>query len=195
MYLMQVHLWLPIQVFTLGQAAIQAGLPVFSAPGPSAVLAALTVAGLPTDKFLFSGFLPNKSKARCNELNAISTLAASLVYFESAKRIQAMLRDVLATLGDRNVSLCRELTKRFEEVRRGTVTELLAQIEDGATVKGEYVVVIAPALAIETSAAEINELLTKSMQSHSTKDAVNLVSNATGMARKTVYQMALALKD
>ena len=181
--------------FALGQAAIAEGLPVFAAPGPSAVLAALTVAGLPTDKFLFSGFLPTKTKARQNELNAIADLKASLVFFESAKRIKAMLTDVGISLGNRQVSLCRELTKKFEEIRRGTVSQVLEDIENGAMVKGEYVVVIAPPLAKETTDEDINEVLTNTLQSHSLKDAVAIVADMTGTPRKTVYQLALSLKD
>ena len=181
--------------YALSQAVIAEGLPVYAAPGPSAVLAALTVAGLPTDKFLFSGFLPTKSKARCGELSTLSTIKASLVFFESAKRIKGMLNDVAATLGDRQVALCRELTKKFEEVRRGTVSELLEQIENGAMVKGEYVVVIGPPQVIEISDDIINDHLANLIQDHSLKDAVALVAEMTGAPRKSVYQLALSLKD
>ena len=127
--------------FTLARAAIARGLPVVAAPGASAVLAALAVAGLPADRFLFAGFLPSTQAARRTAIAELGAVQATLVLYESPKRVHDLLTDLADTLGERRAVLCRELTKRFEEVRRGTLAELAAGTA-GEEVRGEIVVLV-----------------------------------------------------
>lgn len=182
--------------FSLSRAAIAADLPVFAVPGASAVLAALTVAGLPTDRFLFAGFPPNKSAARRKFLDEVKSVPATLIFYESGKRIQSSLNDMAHSLGEgRAVAVCRELTKRYEEVLRGTLAEVLAAFEGGAVTKGEFVVVVGPPAQQATSDREIEDALRLEMQDHSTKEAVRLVTDRFDLPRKRVYDMALTLKD
>ncbi len=128
--------------FDLARAAIAGGHALTSAPGPSAVITALTVSGLPTDRFLFAGFLPNTSSARKTALRALAQVPATLVFYESPRRAAAMLRDAAEVLGEtRNAALCRELTKKFEETLRGTLADLAAELKRTPR-KGEMVVLI-----------------------------------------------------
>ncbi|CTQ33406.1 16S rRNA (cytidine(1402)-2'-O)-methyltransferase [Jannaschia rubra] len=180
--------------FQLGAEARAAGVPVRAAPGASAVLAALCVGGLPTDRFFFAGFLPPKSAARAQALRDLAQVPGTLVIYESPKRLGAMLRDAAAVLGPRNAAVCRELTKKFEEVRRGTLDALAGQYGD-ETPKGEIVVLIdraAPAVADE---ATLRAALGEALQSESVKSAVKRVSEIHGVPRKLVYDLALAMKD
>lgn len=181
--------------FSLSRAAIAGDLPVFAVPGASAVLAALTVAGLPTDRFLFAGFPPNKGAARKKFLEEVKGIRATLIFYESGKRIQSSLRDMADSFGSgRAVAVCRELTKRFEETLRGTLGEVLGQFEAGAVTKGEFVVVLGPPADEATADAEIEDALRQEMQDHSTKEAVRIVTGRFGLSRKRVYDMALTLK-
>ena len=141
--------------FKLVRAAHEAGLPVTSIPGPSAALAALTLSGLPSDRFLFAGFLPAKSGARRKVLAELSAVPATLVLFESSRRLAATLAAMTDVFGDRPAVLTRELTKRFEEVRRGTLGELAAQIAAEGPPKGEATLVVAGA-AKAAKTAEID---------------------------------------
>jgi 16S rRNA (cytidine1402-2'-O)-methyltransferase len=127
--------------FRLIRAAIEREIPVVPVPGPSAVVTALCVSGLPTDAFLFKGFLPNKSGRRRNALQALAEGRETLVFYESPHRVVDSLKDALDVLGDREMALCRELTKIYEEVKRGKVSEVLREIE-GRPVKGEITLVI-----------------------------------------------------
>lgn len=128
--------------YQLTRAAIEAGHRVFSAPGPSAVLAALTVSGLPTDRFVFAGFAPPQAGARKRFLTELAEIPATVVLYESPKRVHRILGELAESLGkDRKAALCRELTKRFEEVRRGTLADLLEGLGDDA-VRGEVVILI-----------------------------------------------------
>ena len=177
----------------LGRAAIAAGHPVIAAPGPSAVLAALTVSGLPSDRFLFAGFPPASGGQRRQWLAELAAIPATLILYESPKRLQGLLGDLALSFGeDRKAAICRELTKRFEEVTRGTLAELAAAYADRA-VRGEIVVVIDRAAPRAADPAEIEAELRKALECHSTKDAAGLVAETLGLPRRQVYQIALKL--
>ena len=181
--------------FKLVRAAQDASHLVTALPGPSAVLTALTVAGLPTDQFFFAGFLPPKQAARRARIAELAPLPATLVLFESGPRIAATLADLAAGLGvNREAALCRELTKLHEEVRRGELASL-AEACTGDELRGEIVVVIAPPPApAQIGAAESEGLLRDALERLSLKDAVAEVAQLTGKRRREIYQSALALQ-
>ncbi len=174
-------------------AARDAGHGVTALPGASALLAALSVAGLPTDQFLFVGFLPPKQAARRARIAELAGIPASLVLFETGPRIAATLADLAAGLGPRQAALCRELTKIHEEVRRGELATL-AQDYAGREARGEIVLVVGPPPAPERpSVAETDALLRQALARASLKDAVGEIADATGLPRRELYQRALAL--
>lgn len=178
--------------FELGRAAIAAGLPVLAAPGPSAVLCALTVSGLPSDRFLFAGFPPSTKAARDTFLRDLAPIEATLVLYESPKRINQTLADLVQCLGpDRYAAVCRELTKRFEEVTRGTLKELAEAFAE-REVKGEIVVLIDRAAEVRADAETVDAALDKALASMTVKDAAAAVAAAYGLPRRDVYQRALA---
>ncbi len=178
--------------FVLAREAAEAGLRVRSAPGPSALLAALVVSGLPSDRFLFAGFLPPTAAAREKALRELAGVPATLVFFETARRCSEMLSALALELGaDRQAALCRELTKKFEEVRRGTLAELLASVEADPP-KGEIVVLVDRGRA-EASEEDRDAMLKEALELMSVKDAAKHVAEALGLARRDVYQAALAL--
>lgn len=177
--------------FELARAAVAAGQTVLAAPGPSAVLCALTVSGLPSDRFLFAGFPPAAKGARETFLRELATIQATLILYESPKRVQQLLGDLVQILGEtRQAAVCRELTKRFEEVTRGTLAELLVAYE-GRDVKGEIVVVIDRAAERAADAETVGQALDRALQEMSVKDAAAAVAEAFGLPRKDVYRMAL----
>lgn len=179
--------------FGLVRAARAGGHPVFGVPGPSAVLAALVVAGLPSDRFLFAGFPPATPAARETWLGELRDVPATLVFFESPKRLSSNLRSCVSVLGaDRDAAVCRELTKRFEEVRRGTLGELAAAYADAAP-KGEIVVVI-DRVRDRAGPEERNAMLGEALKTMRVKEAAAHVAEALGLPRREVYQAALALK-
>jgi 16S rRNA (cytidine1402-2'-O)-methyltransferase len=179
--------------YKLVRAAQEAGHPVTALPGPSAVLAALTVAGLPTDQFLFVGFLPPREAARRARIAELARVPASLVLYESGPRLAATLADLAAGLGEREAAVCRELTKLHEEVRRAPLASL-AQSLAADEVRGEIVLVIAPpSEAAQFSAADTDTLLRQALTRVSLKDAVGEVADATGLPRREIYQRALTL--
>ncbi len=180
--------------FKLVRAAVAAGHAVTALPGASAILAGLAVSGLPTDGFFFGGFLPAKQAARRTRLEALAAIPGSLVLFETPPRIADALADIAATLGAREVVVARELTKRFEEVRRGTA-EILAKELATATIKGEIVLVVAPPPLRDITDAEIEAALRTALASSSLRDAARLVADDLGAPRSRVYQMGLRLKD
>ena len=178
--------------FDLARAAREAGYAVTSAPGPSAVITALTLAGLPTDRFMFAGFLPSAKGARRRALEEVSGVPATLVFYESPARVAAMLADAAEILGDRDAALARELTKKFEEVRRGTLSELALSASEQPP-KGEIVVLVDR--RSEKISESVPELALKQrMQEMSIRDAVDLVAAETGLPRRKVYQMALEIE-
>jgi 16S rRNA (cytidine1402-2'-O)-methyltransferase len=179
--------------FKLVRAAQEAGHAVTTLPGASAALAALTVAGLPTDQFFFAGFLPPKQAARRARIAELARIPATLVVFETGPRIAATLADLAAGLGDREAAVCRELTKIHEEVRRRDLATL-AQSYAGSEVRGEIVLVIAPPIApVRPSADDTDALLRQALARVSLKDAVGEVAVATGLSRRELYQRALVL--
>jgi 16S rRNA (cytidine1402-2'-O)-methyltransferase len=182
--------------YKLVRAAIAQGVPVTTAPGPSAPLAALAVSGLPTDRFLFAGFLPPRPGRRKSALADIAAMRVSLIFFESSRRLAASLADMAEVLGPREAAVCRELTKLHEEVRRGTLAVLAAQYGAEGPPKGEVVVVVGPPAApAATDQDEIDRLLGQALEGESLRDAVDAVAAATGAPRKTVYARALARRE
>jgi len=180
--------------FKLVAEAIEKGIPVTSAPGASAVLAALVVAGLPTDRFFFEGFLPHKSGARRQRAAALSAVPGTLVFFESPRRLAESLEDLAAVLGHRPAAVCRELTKRFETVRRGSLLELAAQFAVEPPPKGEIVLVVGPPDEdAAPEAGDVDARLRAALEKHSVKDAAAIVSAETGLPRRKVYARALEL--
>ncbi|MGB5086824.1 MAG: 16S rRNA (cytidine(1402)-2'-O)-methyltransferase [Methylocystis silviterrae] len=181
--------------FRLVQEALEKGVHVTSVPGPSAVLAALVVAGLPTDRFFFEGFLPHKSGPRRARLAELAPIPGTLVFFESPRRLAETLADCAAILGKRNAAIARELTKLFESVRRGTLDELAAALAEEEPPKGEIVLLVAPpgADAAQTAAADLDAKIEEALTAHSVKDAASVVSAATGQPRRQVYARALEL--
>lgn len=181
--------------YQLGRAAIDAGFPVFSAPGPSAALAALTVSGLASDRFLFVGFAPSQSGARLKWMNGLDAAGATVIAYESPKRIHRMLGELCEVLGDdREVAICRELTKRFEEVLRGTCGKVRDLLQD-RVMKGEIVVVIGRAVAKAPSAIDVEAALITALETMPLKAASTHVADALGMSKRDVYQLGLRLKD
>ena len=178
--------------FALARDVTAAGHPVTSAPGPSAVLTALTIAGLPTDRFLFAGFAPNTQGARRKFLTELAQTPATLVFYESPKRVHKALADMALVLGkDRRGAICRELTKKFEEVLRGTLAELAEQIAE-RTLEGE-VVIIVDRNREEIAAETMQEALRTALESMSVKDAAETVAAALSLPKRQVYQAALDL--
>ncbi len=171
------------------------GLPVTGIPGPSAVLAALVLAGLPTGRFFFEGFLPPKSGGRRTRLTELAAIPGTLVFFESPRRLAEMLADAAAVLGARRGAVARELTKFYETVRRGTLPELAAHYESEEEARGEIVVIIGPpgAADLVTSDEAIDERLRAAMAKVSLKEAVAQVAAETGQPRRKVYARALEL--
>jgi 16S rRNA (cytidine1402-2'-O)-methyltransferase len=180
--------------YKLVRAAAEAGHAVTTLPGASALLAALTVAGLPTDQFLFAGFLPPKEAARRSRIAELARIPATLVLYETGPRLGAALADLAAGLGpQREAAMCRELTKLHEEVLRGDL-KTLAEAYAGDPPRGEIVIVVAPPAEPErASAGETETLLRQALGRVSLKDAVGEVADATGLPRREVYQRALAL--
>jgi 16S rRNA (cytidine1402-2'-O)-methyltransferase len=179
--------------FKLVRAAHEAGHPVTAAPGPSAALAALAVAGLPSDRFFFEGFLPAKSAQRRARIAALARVPATLLLFESGPRLAAALTDLANGLGPREAAVCRELTKLHEEVRRGDLAALAAHYETAGAPKGEIVLVVAPPIEQSTETADLDALLSNALTRLSLKEAVAEIAAVTGESRRDVYQRALAL--
>lgn len=179
--------------YKLVRAAQEAGHRVTAIPGPSAVLAALNVAGLPPDRFFFEGFLPTKQAARQKRIAVLAGIPATLVLFESGPRLAEALADLAAGLGARPAAICRELTKLHEEVRREELTLLSRHYAEGGETRGEIVIVIAPPEAHAAEPADLDALLRGALGRVSLKDAVGEVALATGQPRRAVYQRALEL--
>ncbi len=179
--------------YDLGRQAAEAGYQVTCAPGPSAVLTALTLAGLPTDAFFFAGFLPSSSGARRTRIEALRDIPGTLVFYESPKRVAACLSDLADILGgDRSAALCRELTKKFEEIRRGTLAELAAGIDQEIT-KGEIVLLVDRSHSQRVNESDLEEALRTALETHSVRDAADLISKMYDQPRRAMYQMALKL--
>jgi 16S rRNA (cytidine1402-2'-O)-methyltransferase len=181
--------------YKLVTEALERGVKVTSVPGPSAVLAALVVAGLPTDRFFFEGFLPHKSGARRARLAELAKIPGTLVFFESPRRVAETLEDCAAVLGPREAAIARELTKLYESVRRGKLDALAEALRGEEPPRGEIVLLIAPpgAGAEEASEAELDAKIAEALTEHSVKDAASVVSASTGRPRREVYARAIKL--
>jgi len=181
--------------YKLVREARKQGHNVTALPGPSALLAALTVSGLPTDRFLFEGFLPAKAAQRRSRIDALKSVPATLIIFETGPRIAAVLTDLAAGLSPREAAVCRELTKLHEEVRRGDLALLAREYAGDAELRGEHVIVIAPPQdAVEVSVTDLDALLRAALVRLSLKEAVAEAAVMTGTPRRLLYQRALALR-
>jgi 16S rRNA (cytidine1402-2'-O)-methyltransferase len=179
--------------YKLVRAVQDAGIAVTAVPGASAVLTALGVAGLPSDRFFFEGFLPAKETGRRSRIAELKRVPATLVLFETGPRIADALTDLAEGLGHRAAAICRELTKLHEEVRRGDLATLAHDYAEGAETRGEFVVVIAPAADEASAPTDVEALLRAALTRLSVKEAVAEVAAVTGEPRREVYQRALAL--
>ncbi len=180
--------------YKLAREALAAGLAVISIPGPSASLAALTSSGLPTDTFLFAGFLPPKSGARSARLQELKAVPATLIFFETGSRLTKSLADMADVLGPREAAIAKELTKLHETVMRGGLDRLAGEIS-GEALKGEFVVVVAPPAedAGEVSDETIGEQLEQALKLESFRDAVRSVAEMLNVSRARVYELGLKL--
>lgn len=182
--------------YKLVRACIEEGVAVTALPGASAVLAGLSLSGLPSDRFLFAGFPPPKQAARRKWLAELNAVQATLVLLESPQRLADSLADMAAVLGPREAAVARELTKKFEEVRRGPLSELATHYAEAGAPKGEITLVIAPpAEPAEASAADLDGALKETMARLPLRQAVDEVAVLLNLGRKAVYARALELKD
>jgi 16S rRNA (cytidine1402-2'-O)-methyltransferase len=181
--------------YKLVAAALAGGLPVTSVPGASAVLTALVVAGLPTDRFFFEGFLPPKSAARRQRIAALASIPGTLVFFESPHRVAQTLKDLADVLGPREAALARELTKIFETVRRGELADLAAAFATEPPPKGEIVLLVGPPAdgAQKIDGKDLDRRLVKALETLSVKEAATVVAVDTGQPRRKVYARAVEL--
>jgi len=180
--------------YKLVRECVAAGVGVTALPGPSAPLTALVLSGLPTDRFLFAGFLPNKQAARRGAIGELRGVPATLVFFESAQRLPDTLADLADLLGEREAAVARELTKLYEEVRRGPLPELAAHYAEAGPPKGEVVLVVGPPGAeAEMGEADMDAALAEALGRLSVRDAAAEVAARTGRAKREVYARALEL--
>lgn len=179
--------------FKLVREAYARGLPVTALPGPSAPTTGLQLSGLPTDRFLFTGFPPSKSAARRSFLGELASIPATLVFFESARRLAESLADMAEILGDREAAVTRELTKLHEEVRRNRLSALAAHYAHAGPPKGEIVVVVGPPVAEAVAADDLDSMLAEALAGASVRDAAAAVAARTGQPKREIYQRALVL--
>ena len=173
-----------------------AGQEVFSVPGASSPIAALSIAGFPSDRFLFAGFLPTKSAARQTALGELVDIPVTLVLFESPKRLTGLLKDIDAVMPDREAAICREMTKAYEEVLVGAPAELIETLDANASARGEVVVLIHPPAARKRmSEADVRESLRVALQSQPLKTAAARVAALSGWSKRDVYQLALTFSE
>jgi 16S rRNA (cytidine1402-2'-O)-methyltransferase len=180
--------------YKLVREAVVEGLPVYPIPGASALLAAVAIAGLPTDRFLFAGFLPAKSGARRQALKELSGVDATLIFYESPNRLSESLADLCAVLGNRQAVVGRELTKFHEEIRRGDLGGLASEYTALPPPKGEVTLVIAPPVSATPDFSKAEALLAKMLPHMTVSDIADVVSDALDLPRRGVYERALAMK-
>ena len=178
--------------YKLVREAAEAGYRVFPVPGASAAIAALCVSGLPTDQFLFAGFLPPKESARRKRIEALASIPATLVFYETAPRLAAALGDLASAMGGREVVVAREMTKRFEEIVRGVLPLVLPG--DAEALKGEIVILVAPAQEVEMAEDDIRDAVEQALRSMSLRDAVDEVTRTLRVPRRVVYSLALDMQ-
>ncbi len=178
--------------FRLVRAAADRGFHVSFLPGASSVMAALVLSAIPCERFFFAGFLPAKEQARKHELQALKAVPSSLVFFESARRLQDTLAAMHEVLGNRQAAVVREITKLFEEARRGTLSELLAHYASAGEPKGEVVLVVAPPLEETVSDELIAAQIAALLPTHGIKETSALIAQMTGRSKKEIYALALS---
>lgn len=181
--------------YKLVREAIAAGLPVVAIPGPSAVLTGLALSGLPSDHFLFAGFLPSKAGERLSALEELKGLRATLIFFELAQRLADTLQAMAQVLGERACAVARELTKLHEEVRRGSLLELAAHYEKAGAPKGEVTLLVGPPAQVATDSAKVDAALKAALAFMPVKAAAEMIAGLTGAQRKQLYDRALELKN
>ncbi|KRA84610.1 16S rRNA (cytidine(1402)-2'-O)-methyltransferase [Altererythrobacter sp. Root672] len=179
--------------YRLVSEARAAGIPVTSLPGPSAPIMALTLSGLPSDRFLFAGFLPNKEKARRDVLEELAAVRTTLVFFETAPRLGKALEAIGEVLPGREVAVARELTKLYEECRVGSPAELALHYETNPP-RGEIVLLVGPPAAEVVSEADADALLREALETLKTSQAAAQVAKLTGLDRKALYARAMELR-
>lgn len=183
--------------YKLVKQAIALGYTVVPLPGANAVLPALQLSALPSDRFLFNGFLPTKKSARMSELELLKNVPATLIFYESPHRVSETLSDMLTVFGNRQAAVVRELTKKFEQAVRGTISELLKIYDEQGEPKGEIVIVVDRPLAQDSDVElDICSLIQQAFaQTTSLRDAVDMVTAQTGLDRRKIYKQALELKN
>jgi 16S rRNA (cytidine1402-2'-O)-methyltransferase len=181
--------------FKLVRAAIEAGIPVHAIPGASAVLAGLTLSGLPSDRFLFAGFLSAKAGERASVLDELKSVRATLIFFESGQRLAETLKAMSELLGLRPAAVAREMTKLHEEVRRGTLAELAAHYAGAETPKGEVTLLVGPPREVQADFAAIDTALETALAFMPLKAASDMIAGLTGASRKEIYARGLAKKN
>ncbi len=180
--------------YKLVRAAREAGVEVYAAPGPSAAIAALSICGLPTDRFMFAGFLPSKAKAKADALAELAGIKATLVFYESGPRLAATLAAIAETYGDREVAVARELTKKFEEVVTGSASELAERYAEQEP-KGEIVLVVGPpSEEVAAEAGDVDTALRQALKTMSAAKAAGGIAKRFGLERSDVYARATELK-
>ena len=185
--------------FRVVNAAIAEGFPVVSIPGAVAFVTGLAASGLPTDEFFFSGFLPPRTQARRAKLESLRTTAATLVFYEAPHRIARTLQDALATLGDRQAVIARELTKLHEEFTRGHLSELAQRFSEKSSIRGEIILMIAgagesPKVSGNAEGAFRNRVLTLENEGRTSKEALKTAAREFGLKRAEAYRLLLAQK-
>ena len=180
--------------YKLVKEARDQGFAIFTVPGPCAAIAGLSIAGAPTDQFMFAGFLPPKAHARRKTLMELNSVGGTLIFYETGPRLTEALADVEDALGNRKVAIARELTKLHEELRNGTARELCTHYKEFGPPRGEIVLIVYPPEEESWSDEQISQLLTGLLTDHSVKDAASMAAEETGMARKVLYKLALDLK-
>ena len=181
--------------FKLVRAAIEEGLPVHAVPGASAALTGLVLSGLPSDRFLFAGFLSAKAGERQSALAELKAVRATLIFFESGPRLAETLKDMASVLGMRTGAVTREMTKLHEEVRRGTLTELARAYENEPAPRGEVTLLVSPPHAAETDFAAVDAALTAALPFMPLRPASEMIADLTGAPRKAVYARGLEMKN
>ncbi|MCC7305422.1 MAG: 16S rRNA (cytidine(1402)-2'-O)-methyltransferase [Alphaproteobacteria bacterium] len=179
--------------FKLVRECMEGHIAVTALPGANAVLTALQLSGLPSDKFTFTGFLPPKKAARKSYLSKMKAVPVTLIAFETAPRLLDALEDILSEMGDRDIAVARELTKMFEETRRGKVSEVLEYYKSKGEPKGEIVLVIGAAGAVEISDEDAEKLLRKLLKTMGTKEAAARAAQETGRGKTEMYDLALKI--
>lgn len=181
--------------YRLVRDCLKAEIKVVPIPGANAVLPALQLSGLPSDRFMFVGFLETKTTARQKELSEFKTVPATLIFYESPHRVLETLKDMLTVLGDRPAAVVRELTKRFEESKIGLLSELIAFYEQNGEPKGEIVILVDRPSEKTPINFDIHAMLTQAMKNKTLRDAVDEVTSATGLDRRKIYKEAIEIKN